>query len=160
MERPKKRVLYLDRDLSIPGIFSTAPLYYSPVIRLELEILEMDKVARAQELNPVETKLPAMFVCEHRPLKQGETPKRRGQDTVFEATGAIDPQFLANWDNHVVRRFVTIKHDGMCSKLVRTENRLQMFRRYDVRKGQTPPPKSVPAGTNHEGTLDGDIYRF
>jgi len=49
---------------------------------------------------------------------------------------------------------VTIKHDGMCSKLVRDNAGVTMFRRYDVRKGQTPPPNSVPAGVASSGAVE------
>lgn len=77
------------------------------------------------DLCPVETKIKAAFVCQHRPLLPGEKPKRAGQDTVFEATGEVHSELLAllqssNSEQHHVH--VTVKHDGMCSKIVRTQD--------------------------------------
>jgi len=91
-----------------------------------------------------------MLECAHRPLKPGEQPKRRGQQTVFEATGALNPTARALWDdadalrNFILRR-ITIKHDGQCSKLLRDGDELRVFRRLDVRRGNTPPLGSMPA---------------
>eukprot|EP01127_Copromyxa_protea_P003745 TRINITY_DN1352_c0_g1_i5.p2 TRINITY_DN1352_c0_g1~~TRINITY_DN1352_c0_g1_i5.p2 ORF type:complete len:304 (-),score=16.77 TRINITY_DN1352_c0_g1_i5:1080-1991(-) len=91
----------------------------------------------------VETKIHPGFVCEHRPLKEGETPKRRGQATVYEATGAVTPELAELLDTP---HLITIKHDGQCSKLVHTDTGIRVYRRLDVRKDKRPPDNSVPAG--------------
>eukprot|EP01126_Amoeba_proteus_P052312 TRINITY_DN6305_c0_g1_i5.p1 TRINITY_DN6305_c0_g1~~TRINITY_DN6305_c0_g1_i5.p1 ORF type:complete len:136 (-),score=9.83 TRINITY_DN6305_c0_g1_i5:484-891(-) len=47
-------------------------------------------------------------------------------------------------DSSVHCRF-TVKHDGMCSKITQTEDGVRVFRRYDVRKGNSPPVGAIPA---------------
>lgn len=42
----------------------------------------------------------------------------------------------------------------MCSKLVQTEQGLRAYRRYDVRKGKTPPVGALAAGTNESGATE------
>eukprot|EP01127_Copromyxa_protea_P003741 TRINITY_DN1352_c0_g1_i1.p2 TRINITY_DN1352_c0_g1~~TRINITY_DN1352_c0_g1_i1.p2 ORF type:complete len:274 (-),score=17.57 TRINITY_DN1352_c0_g1_i1:1080-1901(-) len=99
----------------------------------------------------VETKIHPGFVCEHRPLKEGETPKRRGQATVYEATGAVTPELAELLDTP---HLITIKHDGQCSKLVHTDTGIRVYRRLDVRKDKRPPDNSVPAGLNSQGEVE------
>jgi len=102
----------------------------------------------------VQNKIQAILLCEHRPLRPGEQPKRKGQDTVYEATGKMNPDFVLLWGDKTIFRTVTVKHDGMCSNIVRSGDQTNVFRRYDLRKGNTPPPGSVPAGKNSEGDIE------
>lgn len=60
------------------------------------EKLEKSGVYMQPLLCVVETKLQSAFICQHRPLKPGETPKRRGQATVFEATGEVRLRLLSH----------------------------------------------------------------
>eukprot|EP01129_Flabellula_baltica_P015056 TRINITY_DN7428_c0_g1_i1.p1 TRINITY_DN7428_c0_g1~~TRINITY_DN7428_c0_g1_i1.p1 ORF type:complete len:278 (-),score=56.41 TRINITY_DN7428_c0_g1_i1:48-881(-) len=110
-------------------------------------------------LNPVETKVTAVYECQHRPLKEGETPKRKGQDTVFEATGNLTTKFIEKLTDESLTFEATIKHDGMCSKIEKDETtgKISVFRRYDVRpfKQRKIPENSVPAGVNpNSGVVD------
>jgi len=102
----------------------------------------------------VTTKMSAALVCEHRPLRPGETPKRKGQNTVFEATGNLSEQFLKLWEDPAIVKKVTIKHDGMCSKIAVVDATVHIYRRLDVRKGNAPPPGAVPSDKNDAGEIE------
>eukprot|EP01125_Pyxidicula_operculata_P018132 TRINITY_DN6422_c0_g1_i1.p1 TRINITY_DN6422_c0_g1~~TRINITY_DN6422_c0_g1_i1.p1 ORF type:complete len:274 (+),score=39.08 TRINITY_DN6422_c0_g1_i1:39-860(+) len=105
-------------------------------------------------LNNVETKIPAVLICEHRKLRDNEKPKRKGQTTVYEATGGINSNFLEMWRDPNLNKVVTVKHDGMCSKFEKSGDKVILYRRYDVRKGNVPPSGSTPAGTNDDGEVE------
>ena len=64
--------------------------------------------------NPVLGKLSALLECSHRPLKAGESPKRRGQTTVYKASGRINAEIRNNEAamENLRRARVTVKHDG------------------------------------------------
>jgi hypothetical protein len=99
------------------------------------------------ETKNVQNKVPAALVCEHRALKPGETPKRRGQKTIYESTGEYNPEFLERYETEKPK--VTVKHDGTCTLLKRDEHgNLRLYKRYDVRKGKTPPENSIAAFTD------------
>jgi len=91
--------------------------------------------------------------CEHRPLKVGEKPKRKGETTIYEATGGLNPQFIELWQSPIQRQ-VTIKHDGTSMKIAKDDSeRLRIYKRYDVRK-KTPPLGSLPGGYNDDGSIE------
>lgn len=101
--------------------------------------------------NPVLGKLAAVLECAHRPLREGEVPKRRGQSTVYEATGNINLSVGCS-SLHLYHLLdtasVTIKHDGTCCYI--TEGG-QYCKRLDIRppkpgkKGKAPKPQKLPA---------------
>lgn len=53
--------------------------------------------------------------------------------------------------------YVTVKHDGMCSKIVVDNGKTSLFKRYDVRKGKSAPSGSVPAGLCQNSSLDFNV---
>jgi len=86
---------------------------------------------------PVLTKLPSALECVNRPLKEGERPKRKGQSTVFEATGKISPSV----DVDALRAArVTVKVDGTCCYV--SEDGVLCARR-DIRKNGEAPPEAI-----------------
>jgi len=114
-------------------------------------------------MNFVETKVEAVFVCEHRPLRDGEKPKRRGQTTMFEGTGEINAKFIEKITDPLLSYKVTIKHDGSCSKITIRKELMedgnekvicQIFKRYDTREGNLPKEGGVPGGYNESGGVD------
>eukprot|EP01124_Arcella_intermedia_P012402 TRINITY_DN18750_c0_g1_i1.p1 TRINITY_DN18750_c0_g1~~TRINITY_DN18750_c0_g1_i1.p1 ORF type:complete len:282 (+),score=44.65 TRINITY_DN18750_c0_g1_i1:252-1097(+) len=113
-----------------------------------MEVREDDKAVY------VVTKIPALLACEHRPLKAGETPKRPGQTTLYEATGSLDPEFEGHWGNKEMERYVTVKHDGMCSFIEVREGTMRIYKRYDVRKGNKAPPGALPSAKNLKGEVE------
>jgi hypothetical protein len=70
----------------------------------------------------VDGKMSSLLECAHRPLRPGEVPKRKGQTTVYEATGNLSEEGNKFWDQTgegkplTVR--ATIKHDGQCSMII------------------------------------------
>jgi len=96
----------------------------------------------------VETKIHAVLSCAHRSLLPNEKPKRNGQTTMFAATGALDPLFVSKITNLTYK--ATIKHDGMCSKIVKNPNNtIQIYKRYDTREGNIPTV-GIPADQKNE----------
>ena len=88
--------------------------------------------------NPVLGKLAALLECAHRPLKDGEQPKRRGQSTVFEATGRLNPDICGAdgaLNKSIRSARVTIKHDGTCCYVTADG---EYCKRLDIRRPATP----------------------
>ena len=91
----------------------------------------------------VQGKVSAMLICKHRPLKEGEKPKRRGDTTVFEATGGISPDFLDCLANFG-KPHVSVKHDGASSMLMRnSEGQLRLYKRRDIRNNKSMPEDAM-----------------
>jgi len=111
--------------------------------------------------NDVQTKIEAIFLCDHRPLKPGESPKRKGQTTMYEATGEVNPLFINKLNT--LSFTPTIKIDGSCSKIDVTQTLLEgitmfsanIYKRYDTRDGNLPKGGvGVPGGMNENGRVD------
>jgi hypothetical protein len=108
-------------------------------------------------------KMSSLLECAHRPLREGETPKRKGQNTVYEATGNLSEDGIKLWDQAgegkplAVR--ATIKHDGQCSRILVDQSTnpwtLSLYRRLDVKEGGSVPAYAIklpsPANIFHDG---------
>jgi hypothetical protein len=101
-------------------------------------------------LHSVDKKIESALTCAHRPLRVGEAPKRRGQNTVFEATGELHPGFEAALRDPDCTIVPTVKVDGTCACIIGG----RLYKRRDVRGGKRPPPGAVPGGRNCGGDLD------
>jgi len=101
-------------------------------------------------VQPVEGKVAAVLVCEHRPLPDGHEAKRPGQDTVYVATGAVNPDFLA-LINKADRLQATVKHDGTSCKI---DSQSNYYRRRDVRDGRMPAGALPGTYRNDKGLPD------
>src|SRR3989338_11699661 len=93
-------------------------------------------------LQGVQTKIPAMVNCMFRPLRSGETPKRRGQTEVYECDGTFTEEFMKLRDSDQPW-IPTIKHDGTCCMILNGN----LYARLDVRPGKSikDPESSLPS---------------
>jgi len=106
----------------------------------------------SHRIAPVEGKVDAVLICEHRQLKQGETAKRRGQTTVYEATGQVDPVFLDNLGDYIA----SVKLDGTSCKITvdPVTNIARFYKRRDIRDGNIPNGAIPGSSLNEKGQPD------
>jgi hypothetical protein len=94
----------------------------------------------------VNDKIGAALECGHRPLHEGETPKRPGQTTVYEATGLLDPAFRELLEKGLLEP--SWKIDGTCC-LIKDG---VYYRRYDSKNQAVDLPEgSIPGESDSDG---------
>lgn len=92
----------------------------------------------------VNDKMGSALVCQHRPLREGETPKVKGQTTVYEATGELNQQFREDLANGLLE--ASWKIDGTCCLIKHGK----LYRRLDIREGKSTPPANAILGEADE----------
>lgn len=85
----------------------------------------------------VNDKMKSAFECKMRSLNEGEEPKREGQNTVYEATGNLNPEFVADLKAGELQ--ASVKIDGTCCMI----SAGTLYRRLDIRKGAVPPNNAI-----------------
>lgn len=99
---------------------------------------------RAGITTSVQGKINSALVCHNRPLREGEKPKRKGDTTIYESTGELNPDFLECIEKMGIPH-VSVKHDGTSSMILRDSHsgKLKLYKRLDIRKGKQAPTDSL-----------------